>query len=34
MPNITIVIGLGDMGAEADNAIAESTVTEETEAMS
>ncbi len=25
MPNITVVIGLGDMGGEADNAIAEGT---------
>ncbi|WP_149137741.1 hypothetical protein [Cupriavidus campinensis] len=33
MPNITVVIGLGDMGTEADNAIAEGTMTEETEEM-
>lgn len=33
MPNITVVIGLGDMGGEADNAIAEGTMTEETEEM-
>jgi len=30
-PNITVVIGLGDMVSEDDNAIAESTVTDETE---
>ncbi|WP_427307829.1 hypothetical protein [Cupriavidus sp. H39] len=30
-PNITVVIGLGDMVSEDDNVIAESTVSDETE---
>ena len=32
-PNITVVIGLGDMVSEDDNAIAESTVSDETEVV-